>query len=49
MKQKLTIILIVLICLVTQIVESKVSKCKDVLNKYDKEFFYCTKFSVGLG
>lgn len=27
--------------------EAKVAKCRELLNKYDKNFFYCTKFSVG--
>jgi hypothetical protein len=30
-------------------IDCKVSRCKEVLNKYDKDFFYCTKFSVGMG
>jgi hypothetical protein len=30
-------------------VEAKRAKCKELLNKYDKNFFYCTKFSVGKG
>jgi hypothetical protein len=29
--------------------EAKQAKCKELLNKYDKNFFYCTKFSVGKG
>ena len=27
--------------------DAKVAKCRELLNKYDKNFFYCTKFSVG--
>jgi len=30
-------------------VEAKVGKCRELLNKYDNTFFYCTKLSVGKG
>ena len=49
MTPKLTIVWLVLLSLLVQLVEGKVARCKEVLNKYDKDFFYCTKFSVGLG
>lgn len=29
--------------------EAKRIKCRDKLHKGDQDFFYCTKFSVGLG
>ena len=28
---------------------AKKAACNEVLNKYDRDFFYCTKFSVGKG
>ena len=30
-------------------VNAKNSKCNGRLHKYDRDFFYCTKFSVGKG
>ena len=30
-------------------IEAKYSRCKDVLNKNDQNFFYCTKFTAGKG
>lgn len=43
---KLNIILLILTLL--GLVESKVSKCRHLLNS-ETDFFYCTKFSVGKG
>ena len=47
-KQLLICIFTILACFLS-FSEGKVSKCKDVINKHDKDFFYCTKFSVGKG
>jgi hypothetical protein len=47
MKASAVLSLVIVISLLMQVVESKVSRCKEVLNKYDRDFFYCTKFSVG--
>jgi hypothetical protein len=49
MKTNAAVLLIALLSLLFQGVQSKVARCREVLNKYDRDFFYCTKFSVGLG
>ena len=41
-------LLLLLTFLVTQSV-GKVSRCREVLNKHTKDFFYCTKFTAGKG
>lgn len=42
-----------LLCIVLSalalVAQGKVSECRNMLNNYDRDFFYCTKFSVGKG
>ena len=49
MKPNWQVMLLAVLSLLAQGVQPKVARCKEVLNKYDQDFFYCTKFSVGLG
>jgi hypothetical protein len=46
---KIMTALLSLLCFLVLAVDAKVARCKEVLNKYDRDFFYCTKFSLGLG
>ena len=42
---KILLVITLLIC----ISEGKVSHCKDSMGKNGRDFFYCSKFSVGKG
>lgn len=42
-------ILLLLTALLVCMSDAKVSKCREALSKHGRDFFYCTKFSVGKG
>jgi len=42
-------IILLMTALFICISEAKVSKCREAMSKHGRDFFYCTKFSVGKG
>lgn len=42
-------IILLITTLLVYVTDAKVSNCRESLSKHGRDFFYCTKFSVGKG